>query len=62
MLRHHIDSHEGEEIKNVRWGMFIIKYMRTIFERQIEEAVTIQRKSEGGEILNSMAEYNQDGN
>ena len=33
--------------------------MRTAFERQIEEAVTIQHRSKEKDLLNSRAEYNQ---
>ena len=55
ILRHLVDAHEGEDFKDVKWGMFIIKFMRTAFERQIEEAVTIQHRSKE----NSRAEYNQ---
>merc|ERR1712240_388930 len=39
--------------------MTILKYMRSAFERQIEEAVTIQQEAQGGELLNSRSEYNQ---
>ena len=54
-----VEDHPGEEFKNVKWGMFILKYMKSAFERQIEEAVRIQEGAEPGEILNSKAEYNQ---
>ena len=59
MLRHLVDAHEGKDFKDVSWGMFIIKFMRTAFERQIEEAVTIQHRSKEKDLLNSRAEYNQ---
>ena len=59
MLRHLVDMHEGQEFEEVKWGMFILKYLRTAFERQIEEAVHIQQGAETGNILNSKSEYNQ---
>ena len=59
LLRHIVDKHENEEIEKVQWGMKVIKYMRSAFERQIEEAVTIERKAKEGDILNSKCEYNQ---
>ena len=59
MLRHVVDKHENENIEKVQWGMTVIRYMKNAFERQIEEAVTIERKAKEGEILNSKCEYNQ---
>ena len=51
-------SHKGEEFEKVKWGMFIKKFLRSSFERQIEEAVQIERIAKSGEILNSRSEYN----
>ena len=59
MLRHVLDNHQGEEISEVRWGMEIIQFKRSAFERQIKEAVLIQQESEKHHILNSKAEWNQ---
>ena len=39
--------------------MFILKYTRSAFERQIDEAVSISKEAERGEILNSKSEYSQ---
>ena len=58
MLKHMIDRHKGEDFKEVKWGMFVIKFLRSAFERQIEEAVKIEKISKEGEILNSKSEYN----
>ena len=58
MLRHMLDRHKGEEFKEVRWGMFVVKFLRSAFERQIEEAVSIEKMAKTGEILNSKSEYN----
>ena len=59
MLKHMVDKHQGEDLSSVKWGMFIIKFLRTAFERQILEAVTIQQESENHDILNSRSEWNQ---
>ena len=59
MLRHMVEAHPNEQFEDVKWGMFILKYLRTAFERQIEEAVHIQQNIEDGVLLNSKAEYNQ---
>ena len=43
MLKHMLSKHEGNDMSQVKWGMFITSYKRTAFERQLEEAVTIER-------------------
>ena len=48
MLKHMVDKHKGEDFNEVKWGMFVLKYLRSAFERQIEEAVTIERISKDG--------------
>ena len=48
-----------EDFQEIKWGMFITRFMRTAFERQIEEAVTISREADEHSILNSRAEWNQ---
>ena len=59
MLKHMLHKHEHMDFSQVRWGMFILQYLRTAFERQIMEAVTIENESRTSEILNSKAEWNQ---
>ena len=59
MLKHMLHKHEQMDFSEVRWGMFILQYLRTAFERQIMEAVTIEKESKTSEILNSKAEWNQ---
>ena len=45
-------------MSQVKWGMFIESYKRTAFERQLEEAVTIERVArENVNILNSKSEW-----
>ena len=58
MLRHMVDMHKGENFEQVKWGMFIVKFLRSAFERQIEEAVRIEKVADSGNILNSKSEYN----
>ena len=57
MLRHMVMDHKREDLDKVKWGMFVTKYLRTAFERQIEEAVEIEKESESELILNSKSEY-----
>ena len=59
MLRHMVMRHEGEEFEKVKWGMNVLSFKRTPFERQLEEAVLITRESDNHEILNSKSKYNQ---
>ena len=41
MLKHMLFKHEGSEFSEIKWGMFVLKYQRSAFERQISEAVKI---------------------
>ena len=59
MLKHMVAEHEGEDFHTVKWGMFVRKFVRNSFERQIEEAVSIEREKHTCHILNSRSEYNQ---
>ena len=59
MLKHMVTEHEGEDFHNVKWGMFVRKFVRSSFERQIEEAVSIEREKHTCHILNSRSEYYQ---
>merc|ERR1712108_15235 len=53
------DRHHGEDFSKIQWGMLIVKYLRTAFIRQIEEAVLIAKESENNELLNSRSEWSQ---
>ena len=44
MLKHILFNHEGSEFSDIKWGMFILKYQRSAFERQINEAVKIEKE------------------
>ena len=52
-------KHENEDFADVQWGMFILGYKRSAFERQISEALTIDKVAKKSEILNSKSEWNQ---
>ena len=59
LLKHILDKHEEEEIDEIKFGIKIIKYTRTPFERQILESVKIQQERQDHFLLNSRAEYNR---
>ena len=58
MLRHCIDQHQGVQLEEVEFGMKVVQYTRTSFERQILESVKIQ-ENRNHHILNSKSEYNR---
>ena len=58
MLRHLLEMHENEERSKVEFGMKVLRYTRSSFERQILESVLIQG-SRDHQILNRRAEYNR---
>ena len=58
LLRHALDQHEGEKLSSIKFGMRVVQYCRTSFERQILESVTIQQHR-NHHILNSRTEYNR---
>ena len=59
LLKHILDRHEEEEVESIRFGIRIVKYTRTPFERQILESVKIQQERQSHFLLNSRAEYNR---
>ena len=58
IMRQMVSDHEEEDFSEIQWGMFVLEFKRTAFDRQISEAVTIQKEAEKSSILNSKAEYN----
>ena len=58
MLKHSVESHDGVDPETVTFHMRVIKYHKSSFERQINEAVTIQQNKKFN-ILNSKSEYNR---
>ena len=58
MLKHSIEHHEGADPEDVTFHMKVLKYHKSSFERQIDEAVKIQHNRQHN-ILNSKSEYNR---
>ena len=52
MLKHFFSEHEREEIKDMEFGMRVLKTHKTAYDRQISESVTIQTKKMKHTILN----------
>ena len=59
MLKHVIMSHPGQDMSEVKFGMKVVQFCKTSFERQIAESVIIQQEKNTHHILNSKAEYNR---
>ena len=59
MLRHLVSEHEHQDFSEIKFGMRIIKFTKTSFERQILEAVVIEQENKKNNILNSRTEYNR---
>ena len=59
MLKHYFSSHENEELREMEFGMRLVKSHRTAFNRQISESVEIQNQKRDHYILNSKSEYNR---
>merc|ERR1711954_410509 len=59
MLKHFFNSREGKEIKDMEFGMRLIRTHKTAFNRQISESVEIQNQKKEHLILNSKSEYNR---
>ena len=58
MLRHMLEMHPGEERYQVEFGIKVLRFTRSSFERQVLESVIIQGKRDH-HILNSRAEFNR---
>ena len=59
MLKHIVNSHAGQDMSEVKFGMRIVEHARSSFERQIKEFVRIESESKKHEILNSKSEFNR---
>ena len=59
LLKHVANSHRGEKLEEIKFGMRIIKQTRSALERQITESVVIQEEQKRHNILNSKSEYNR---
>ena len=59
VLRHILEMHgEEEDMEKINFGIKVLKYTQSSFERQILESVLTQGKR-GHHLLNSRAEYNR---
>ena len=58
MLKHSVDRHEGEKLNGERFGVRVLQYTKTSFERQVLESVKIQ-ENKNHHLLNSKSEYNR---
>ena len=58
MLRHLLEMHGGEQRSDVEFGVKVLRYTRSSFERQILESVLIQGKRDH-HILNSKSQFNR---
>ena len=58
MLKHCIDRHEGEAPDAKKFGVKVLKFTKTSFERQILESVKLEENI-GHNLLNSKSEYNR---
>ena len=59
MLKHCISKHPGQDMSKVKFGMKVVKYCKTSFDRQIQESVLIQKERQEHHLLNSRTEYNR---
>lgn len=58
MLRHMLEMHRGEERSEIEFGVRVMRYTRSSFERQVLESVLIQSNRDH-HILNSRSEFNR---
>ena len=59
MLKHAVGVHHNQDMTKVQFGMKVVKYNQSSFERQIRESVTIQSERQDHILLNSRTEYNR---
>ena len=58
MLRHLLEMHRGEERSSVEFGMKVLSFKRSSFDRQIHESVLIQDNRDQ-HLMNNRAEFNR---
>ena len=60
ILKHALIAHEGKDIADIEFGMRVTSTFRSALERQISEAVKIEREYRVGKmLLNSKSEFNR---
>ena len=58
MLRHLLEMHRDEQRSEVEFGVKVLRFTRTSFNRQILESVLIQNKRDHY-VMNSRSEFNR---
>jgi hypothetical protein len=58
LLKHAVDQHQTVELCTLKFGIKVLKYARSAFERQIFESVSIEENRHHF-LLNSHSEYNR---
>ena len=58
LLKRAVEMHECEEFNTLKFGIKVIKYSKSSFERQIFESVQIQ-ENRNHFLLNSRSEFNR---
>ena len=58
LLKHAVEMHGQEELNTLKFGMKVIRYAKTSFERQSHESVEIQ-ENRHHHLLNSRSEFNR---
>ena len=58
LLKHALDLHQTTKFSTLKFGIKVIKYARSSFERQICESVTIEQNRHHF-LLNSRSEFNR---
>ena len=56
MLKHAVSVHPDKDMSEVVFGMSVLKYTQTSFERQIGESVIIQSERSKHYLLNSRSD------
>ena len=59
MLKHIEGVHPDQDMSDIKFGMEVIKYTHTSFDRQVRESVLIQEERNHHSLLNSRTEYNR---
>ena len=58
LLKHAVDLHHSEDMTKLQFGLKVLKYTRSAFERQIYESVSIE-ENRYHHLLNSRSEFNR---
>ena len=58
MLKHAVEMHPDDDMEEIEFGMRVLRFTRSAFDRQICESVEIQGNRKHN-LLNSRSEYNR---